>query len=136
MMTLDEALARTTAEERERSLVITDPRQDDNPIVFANDAFIRTTGYERYEALGRNCRFLQGDDTNPASIDAIRDAIARRVPMTVDILNYRKDGTPFWNRLRIKPVFTEAGLLDSFVGFQNTIEAAEVRPEPLEGIWD
>ena len=86
-------------------MVITDPRQHDNPIVFVNDAFVRLTGYSREETLGRNCRFLQGPGSNKQDVDRIRKAISDRVPVEIDLLNYRKDGTLFWNRLLISPVF-------------------------------
>lgn len=91
-------------------MLITDPRQPDNPIVFANDAFARLTGYSRAETLGRNCRFLQGPGTNVDDIGRIRDAIERRVPIEIELLNYRKDGTSFWNRLLISPVFDDGKL--------------------------
>lgn len=91
-------------------MLITDPRQPDNPIVFANDAFARLTGYSRAETLGRNCRFLQGPGTNVDDIGRIRDAIERRVPIEIELLNYRKDGTSFWNRLLISPVFDDGRL--------------------------
>ncbi len=86
-------------------MVITDPRLPDNPIVFVNDAFTRLTGYSREETLGKNCRFLQGPGTNIADVDAVRQAIHDRVPIEIDLLNYRKDGTLFWNRLLVSPVF-------------------------------
>ena len=129
-MDLDEAYARITDEDRERAALITDPKQPDNPIVFASDAFCRYTGYDRDEVLGRNCRFLQGPDTDPAAVQAIREALEARRPVTVDILNYRKDGTPFWNRLRIRPMFGDAGELESFVGVQNLITESDVDPDP------
>jgi PAS domain S-box-containing protein len=135
-MSLEEAYQRITDEERERSLLITDPRLDDNPIVFANDAFIRLTGYSREEVLGRNCRFLQGKDTNPESVRALHEAIERGEAITVDILNYKKDGTPFWNRLRIRPIFSESGEIESFVGLQNPINPSERRTEPIRGIQE
>ncbi|MGN6549839.1 MAG: HWE histidine kinase domain-containing protein [Pararhizobium sp.] len=95
-------------------MLITDPRQPDNPIVFANDAFARLTGYAREETLGRNCRFLQGPDTDPAAVDKIRDAVARRVPIEIEILNYRKNGTTFCNRVLISPVFDGDDLIYFF----------------------
>lgn len=88
-------------------MLITDPRQPDNPIVFVNDAFFRLTGYSREEILGKNCRFLQGPGTNMADVARVRDAIERRVPIEIDLLNYRKDGSTFWNRLLISPVFDD-----------------------------
>src|SRR5690606_1173209 len=95
-----------------------DPRQPDNPIVFANTAFLKLTGYERDEVIGRNCRFLQGAETDPATIDKLRNAIVNREDLHVDILNYRKDGTPFWNALFMSPVTNEAGELQFFFASQ------------------
>lgn len=89
------------------SMVITDPRQHDNPIVFVNDAFLALTRYSRDEIIGRNCRFLQGTETSKQTVQAIHDALARNRDISVDILNYRKDGSPFWNALYISPVFNE-----------------------------
>lgn len=91
-------------------MLITDPRQPDNPIIFVNDAFGRLTGYSREETLGRNCRFLQGPATNVADVGRIRDAVNARVPIEIDLLNYRKDGTTFWNRVLISPVFDNGEL--------------------------
>lgn len=100
------------------SMIITDPRQDDNPIVFANNAFLRLTGYDREEVLGRNCRFLQGPGTERATVDKVRAAIREIHDINVDILNYRKDGTTFWNALYISPVTNEAGELQFFFASQ------------------
>jgi PAS domain S-box-containing protein len=86
-----------------QSLIVTDSAAGDEPIIFANDAFSALTGYARVEIIGRNCRFLQGRDTNLTSVAAIREAIARRRPFHGDILNYRKNGTSFWNRLSLGP---------------------------------
>lgn len=91
-------------------MLITDPTQPDNPIVFVNDAFARLTGYSREETLGRNCRFLQGPGTNTDDVTRMREAINRRVPIELDLLNYRKDGTTFWNRLLMSPVFNNGEL--------------------------
>ena len=120
-MLLEEAYQLISNKDRQRSFLITDPNQPDNPIVFANDAFIRLTGYTREEVLGRNCRFLQGKDTNPETVCAIREAIKRRKPISADILNYRKDGTAFWNRIKIRPLFSPDGTIKKFVGVQNPI---------------
>lgn len=91
-------------------MLITDPTLPDNPIVFVNDAFARLTGYTREETLSRNCRFLQGPGTNQNDVKRMREAINRRVPIELDLLNYRKDGTTFWNRLLMSPVFNEGEL--------------------------
>jgi PAS domain S-box-containing protein len=123
-------------EERERSVVIADPSRPDLPVIFVSDEFERQTGYPPAEALGRNCRFLQGPGTDPKAVQAIRDAIAAATEITIDILNYRKDGSPFWNRLRIRPLFDEKGKVRYFVGAQNPIAAEEVRPDPIEAVFD
>ncbi|MGV7032636.1 PAS domain-containing protein [Methylobacterium symbioticum] len=99
-------------------MIVTNPRLFDNPIVFANTAFLALTGYERMEVTGRNCRFLQGPDTDPASVDAIRAAIRQETPITVDLLNYRKDGSTFRNALYLGPVHDEAGQLRYFFASQ------------------
>lgn len=127
MLSIDEAYQLVTEDEGERSFLITDPRQQDNPVVFANGAFCRLTGYAREEVLGRNCRFLQGKDTDPETVRAIRQAVARGEPIVADILNYTKDGTPFWNRLRIRPTRSANGEIDAFVGLQNPIDPSEAQ---------
>ncbi|TPJ15875.1 PAS domain-containing protein [Mesorhizobium sp. B2-7-3] len=100
------------------SMIITDPRRQDNPIVFANDAFLRLTGYERHEVLGKNCRFLQGPESDKEAIAQIRAAIADETDISVDILNYRKDGSTFWNALYISPVSNDKGEIQFFFASQ------------------
>ena len=95
-------------------MVITDPREPDNPIVFANDSFCQLTGYERDEILGKNCRFLQGQDTDPETVKLIRVAVKQARSLKIDILNYRKDGSTFWNRLFLAPVPDAYGELAYF----------------------
>ena len=92
-------------------MIVTDPHQPDNPIIFANEAFLRTTGYELAEVLGRNCRFLQGPDTQQEHIAEIRNALREQRDCNVELLNYRKDGTTFWNALFISPVLDPQGEL-------------------------
>ena len=99
-------------------MVITDPQQDDNPIIFVNEAFQKLTGYERDEIVGRNCRFLQGPDTDPAEVRKLREAIAAGTSVDVDLLNYRKDGSTFWNALYVSPVRNEAGAIQFFFASQ------------------
>jgi PAS domain S-box-containing protein len=113
---------------RERAVIatditftITDPRKPDNPLVWVNPSFTRVTGYEQDDVVGRNCRFLQGPATDPAAVDKIRRAIAERRTVTTTLLNYRKDGTAFWNQLSISPVFDGSGDLVSFVGVQTDV---------------
>ncbi|MCE4224854.1 PAS domain-containing protein [Methylobacterium sp. C25] len=90
-------------------MIITDPRQADNPIVYVNDAFLSLTGYDRDEIMGQNCRFLQGPETDKGAVRQIREATEAKRDIAIDVLNYRKDGTPFWNALYISPVSNEAG---------------------------
>ena len=90
-------------------MVITDPEQHDNPIVFCNEAFQKLSGYNRDEIVGRNCRFLQGPDTDRDEVAKVRDAIKAKTDVAVDLLNYRKDGTTFWNALYLSPVRNDAG---------------------------
>ncbi|WP_404478541.1 histidine kinase dimerization/phosphoacceptor domain -containing protein [Novosphingobium sp. BL-52-GroH] len=99
-------------------MVITDPAKPDNPIVFCNEAFQKLTGYAREEIIGRNCRFLQGPDTDRAAVRRIHDAIAAANPIDLDLLNYRKDGTTFWNALYLSPVRNKAGDIQFFFASQ------------------
>ncbi|UPG74459.1 histidine kinase famiy protein [Roseomonas gilardii subsp. gilardii] len=99
-------------------MIVTDPRQQDNPIVFANNAFVQMAGYERREVIGRNCRFLQGPETDRDTVAAVREAIEARQEVAVEILNYRKDGSSFWNALFVSPVFDSDGTLVYFFASQ------------------
>ncbi len=99
-------------------MIVTDPSQYDNPIVFANDAFLKLTGYTRLDVTGRNCRFLQGPETDPAAIDRLRAAIQQEADIRVDLLNYRKDGSTFHNALYVGPVRDAAGKVVYFFASQ------------------
>ncbi len=103
------------------AFTITDPRQEDNPLVWVNPAFTRVTGYHLEEVRGRNCRFLQGPATDATTVDELRSAIAEGRPVTQTLLNYRKDGTAFWNQVAISPVFDGEDRLVSFVGVQTDV---------------
>ena len=98
--------------------VISDPRQADNPIIACNEAFVRLTGFAREEIVGRNCRFLSGPDTEPELTQMLRDGISRKQPVMVEILNYKKDGTPFRNAVLVAPIFGSDGSLEYFLGSQ------------------
>lgn len=98
--------------------VISNPRLPDNPIVACNAAFVELTGYSRDEIIGRNCRFLAGKDTEPALTDSLRAGIRAGEPVMAEILNYKKDGTPFRNALMIAPIFDSSGALEYFLGSQ------------------
>ncbi|UXS05626.1 PAS domain-containing protein [Agrobacterium tumefaciens] len=99
-------------------MIVTDPHQRDNPIIFCNKAFSRLSGYSNDEVVGRNCRFLQGPDTNPETVTRIRSAISAGEDIAVDILNYRKDGESFWNAVFISPVRDDEGNIVYFFASQ------------------
>jgi len=112
------------------SVSITDPNQPDDPLVYVNPAFERTTGYSAEEALGRNCRFLQGEDREQPALADLRAAIRDGRQCTVVLRNYRKGGTPFWNELSVYPVRDEGERITNFVGVQNDI-TERVRSEEV-----
>ncbi|WP_435115955.1 PAS domain-containing protein [Halolamina sp. C58] len=116
-------------------ITIVDVRADDQPLIYANAGFTRITGYPLGEVLGRNCRFLQGENTDESTVDTIRAAIDAGEPESVEILNYRKDGTPFWNRLDIVPIRDEAGELTHYLGLQRDI-TDRVRNEQRLAVLD
>lgn len=99
-------------------MVVTDPTLPDNPLVHVNAAFETLTGYPASEIIGRNCRFMQGPLSDPADVTRLRDAIARHERIEIDLLNHRRDGNPFWNRLMVAPVFDAGGALRYFVASQ------------------
>ena len=113
-------------------MIITNPRLPDNPVVFANDAFCRLTGYERGEIVGHNCRFLQGPETDPATRQALHDAVQDVVAIETDIRNYRKDGEAFWNRLLMAPVFDVDGQLVYFFASQVDVTLERQKMSGLE----
>lgn len=102
-------------------ITISDATQPDNPLVYVNDGFLRLTGYAREEVIGQNCRFLQQGEADPKAREAIRTAMEQESPCTVELLNFRKDGAPFWNRLTITPVRDDAGRVRNFIGIQSDI---------------
>ncbi|WP_319950673.1 LuxR C-terminal-related transcriptional regulator [Sphingomonas arvum] len=98
--------------------VVSNPRLPDNPLVVANPAFCELTGYREDEVVGRNCRFLAGDATEPWLTERLRQAVRDRRPALVDILNYKKDGSPFRNAVLVTPLFDDDGELQFFLGSQ------------------
>ena len=107
-------------------VVITDARREDNPIVWVNDHFCRFTGYDRHEVIGRNCRFLQGDDRDQPERDELREAIGAGLRTHVLFRNYRKDGSLFYNDLYVSPVHDDDGEVRYFIGVQNDASARVV----------
>ncbi len=102
-------------------IVISDPTQPNDPLIYVNDAFTKITGYSMEESLGRNCRFLQGPETDPEMVNEIRRGLAEQQHVQVTLLNYRKDGQTFWNELNISPIFADDGALLYFVGIQSDV---------------
>ena len=129
-------------------IVISDPNKPDNPIVYVNPAFLEMTGYGREEVLGRNCRFLQGEDRDQSGVDEMRAAIREERTAEVVLRNYKKDGTLFYNDLTVSPVFDDEGRIVRFVGIQDDItekrraedalgvlaEASELLAVPLDHV--
>ena len=120
----------TTVERIQSNFVIADPTLPDCPIVFASDSFIHLSGYRREEILGRNCRFLQGKHTDRKTVETLKEAIKQGKEITVRLLNYKKNGTPFWNMLTVAPIKDASGAPRFLVGVQvdvteeSTIESA------------
>lgn len=118
----DKLLRRSRAlEEAPVGILITDPLQDDNPIIFVNDVVEDITGYSREEVEGKNPRVWQGENTDPEKVTEFRNAIENEEAVTVELRNYRKDGTEFWNRMGIAPVHNTDGSVTNWVGFQQDI---------------
>ena len=111
--------------------VISNPRRTDNPLEVANGAFCALTGYPEQEIVGRNCRFLAGDATEPWLTERLREGVRNRRPVLVDILNYRRDGTPFRNGVLVTPLFGEDGELRWFLGSQ--VELTDDSPAVFVG---
>jgi PAS domain S-box-containing protein len=123
---LDRAVAASS-----NGIVITDPSLPDNPIVYVNPAFERTTGYSMDEVIGHNCRFLQGRDRDQPALEELRGAVWEGRECRVVLRNYRKDGSLFWNELYISPVYSEGGRLTNFVGVQNDVTESRLAEEVL-----
>jgi PAS domain S-box-containing protein len=113
-------------------IVLSDPHQVDCPIVFANGAFCELTGYDMSEVIGRNCRFLQGPTTDRKAIARIAAAIETRWNIREEIINFKKDGTPFWNALFVNPVFNQAGKLVYLFGTQFDVTRRRALEDALQ----
>jgi PAS domain S-box-containing protein len=111
-------------------MIITDPRQDDNPIIFCNKAFNELSGYSNEELIGQNCRLLQGEETDRETVSKIRRAIAAHENVAVDILNYRKNGSTFWNALFVSPVMDATGEVIYF--FASQLDFTNIKSKEAE----
>jgi PAS domain S-box-containing protein len=118
---LEKKLMKAVVESSAAWITIADMMQPDAPLIYCNRAFYELTGYSAAEALGRNCRYLQGPDTDPNTITAIRNAIADGRSVNVEVLNYRRDGTKFWNQLSLSPVLGDEGQITHYVGTQTDV---------------
>lgn len=112
-------------------ITISDPALSDNPIIYVNSGFEQITGYTAREVLGKNCRFLQGPDTDKTAAEQIRQAICQEKPCVTELMNYRKDGSTFWNRLSITPVKNNQGKTTHFIGVQSDITQRKQAEESL-----
>ncbi|MFC6716737.1 bacterio-opsin activator domain-containing protein [Natrialbaceae archaeon GCM10025810] len=139
----DRAVKARAINEAPVGVTLSDPNREDNPLVYINDAYQEITGYDFDDVVGRNCRFLQGPDSDEKAIAAMRAAIDEERPVTVELENYRKDGTKFWNEVTVAPVRNDRGEVTNYVGFQNDVTArkeaeleAERRTRELEYVLD
>jgi PAS domain S-box-containing protein len=113
-------------------ITISDPSLPDNPVIYANAAFERITGYPVEEVVGRNCRFLQGEDTDPETVARMGRAVDNWDPVTVEVRNYRRNGEEFWNQVTIAPIYDEDGEPSHYVGFQQDVTDRKRAEETLE----
>lgn len=106
------------------NITISDMSQPDHPLIYVNPAFTRTTGYTSEDVIGRNCRFLQGPDTDNAKIQALRDAISVRRSIEIELVNYHRDGTQFLNRVQLAPIINAGAGIDAYIGIQHDVTGA------------
>jgi PAS domain S-box-containing protein len=116
-----------------QSVSLADARRPDCPLIYVNRGFEHLTGYAREACIGRNCRFLQGPDTDPTAVKRMKLAIAAGEPLILDLLNYRKDGSTFMNRISLKPVRSNSGEITHIVGIQSDITRMLSLQETLVG---
>jgi PAS domain S-box-containing protein len=112
-------------------ITISDARLPDNPLIYVNSGFEKLTGYSAESIIGKNCRFLQGPESDPSASEEIRRALREQRDCVVEILNYQKDGTPFWNRLSITPVRDADRKVTHYIGVQTDITARKNAEDAL-----
>jgi len=118
---ISETLKERAMDEAPVGITVADATQPDEPLVYVNEAFERLTGYPTEQVLGRNCRFLQGPDTDPEAVGELRAGIDAAEPVSVELRNYRRNGEPFWNRVDIAPIRDESGAVTHYIGFQTDV---------------
>ena len=117
-------------------ITLSDPDQEDNPIVYANKAFEKITGYSQEETVGRNCRFLQGQERDQEELQQVREAIKNAKPVEVTLKNFRKNGELFYNRLSITPLFDNEGHLIYFLGVQYDVTEQVLAQQEIKTLTD
>ncbi|MFQ3293515.1 MAG: PAS domain S-box-containing protein [Halobacteriales archaeon] len=115
-------------------ITLTDPNRDDNPLIYVNEGFERITGYDEASLLGENCRLLQGEDTDPEAVAELAAAIDEERSATVELKNYREDGTAFWNEITVTPIKNDEGVTTHFLGFQQDVSERKRRERDLETV--
>lgn len=108
-------------DQAKNGIVITDPAQDDNPIIYANNHFTQIFGYRLEEVLGKNCRFLQGEDKDQSEIEQMRNAIRDKKAITVTLKNYHKSGKLIYNEITVSPIFDKSNKIKYFLGVQKDL---------------
>ncbi len=108
-------------DEAQAGITLADATEPDEPLVYVNQGFEEITGYDASSATGRNCRFLQGEQTDPSAVATLREHIDAYEPVSVELINYRNDGTPFWNHVRITPVRDGTGAVTHLLGIQDDV---------------
>lgn len=103
------------------SYVVSDFRKEDRPLVYVNDSFLKLTGYDKEEVINRNCRFLQGDETNSLTVKQISESLKKGESGWYDVLNYKKNGEMFWNRLTLIPISYEMDPVRFYLGIQQDV---------------
>jgi PAS domain S-box-containing protein len=140
---ISESVKERAMDEAPVGITLSDPDLEDNPLVYVNEAYEELTGYSAEYAVGRNCRFLQGDDTREEAIAEMARGVSEEEPVSVEVLNYGRDGSEFWNRVDIAPIYSDDGELTHYVGFQMDIservaaeQEARERADQLEHLVD
>ncbi|NTW50064.1 MAG: PAS domain-containing protein [Chlorobiales bacterium] len=133
-LNIDKSILIEAMEKTAEGVAISDAQQPDNPLVFVNEGFEKITGYSREEIIGKNCRFLQGPNTDPEVTAVIRAALREGKHCVVELINHRKDGSKFWNRLSMNPLKDASGKITHFVGIQSDITEAKKLEEVLTNL--
>eukprot|EP00599_Poterioochromonas_sp_BG-1_P003618 CAMPEP_0173146356 /NCGR_PEP_ID=MMETSP1105-20130129/8451_1 /TAXON_ID=2985 /ORGANISM="Ochromonas sp., Strain BG-1" /LENGTH=477 /DNA_ID=CAMNT_0014060555 /DNA_START=346 /DNA_END=1779 /DNA_ORIENTATION=+ len=127
MVSMEEKLNLSELTLKQRSFILVNPNANDSPIVYVSPGFMKLTGYSREECIGRNCRFLQGVDTDTVEVSKMKEALTKEEDFSVVLLNYHKDGTEFWNRIELQHLRDETGKVRFIVGVQTKCDFLSLR---------